>query len=194
MLRTLAARLLALYRAKGSICAGERDCYLPPRILQCGAREVLPGLCQFAANSYLLRSACGDAMVIDPNRADVHLLEPLLAELGNPAVTAATASHFHLDHTDGLPLLKARHGTEIFLHPQVAEPIREIGAIDAPWLPAEPIIADHLLPRDGTWQWNEFRFRCAPLPGQTWWHCVLMTTVAGRRVLFAGDNFQPPSR
>jgi len=194
MLRTLAARLLALYRAKGSICAGERDYYLPPRILQCGAREVLPGLYQFAANSYLLRSACGDAMVIDPTRADIALLEPLLAELGDPAVTAATASHFHLDHTDGLPLLKARHGTAIHLHPQVAEPIREIGAIDAPWLPAEPIVADHLLPRDGTWTWNEYRFRCAPLPGQTWWHCALMTTIAGRRVLFAGDNFQPPSR
>ncbi len=42
-LEALSRRLLDLYRVKGSICAGERDYYLPPRFLNCGARGVLPG-------------------------------------------------------------------------------------------------------------------------------------------------------
>ena len=194
MLRTLSRSLLAFYRAKGSICAGERDHYLPPRILQCGAREVLPGLYQFGANSYLLLSERGEALVIDPWSEDLDQLEPLLDELGRPAVTAGTATHYHLDHSDGLPILKQRYGAGIWLHPQVAAPLREIGALDVPWLPKEPVIADALLPQYGAWIWNEFSIRVAHFPGQTWWHCALMTTVNGQKVFFGGDNFQPPSR
>jgi glyoxylase-like metal-dependent hydrolase (beta-lactamase superfamily II) len=193
-LSTLSRRLLALVRAKGSICAGESDGYLPPRFLNCGAREVLPGLIQFGANSYLLLSAAGEGLVIDPWSEDIGLLEPLLDELGRPRVTAGTASHYHLDHSDGLPLLRERYGARVWLHPRVAAPLREIGAMDVPWLPRQPVIADDLLPEEGEWAWNEHHFRVAHFPGQTWGHCALMTTVDGRRVFFGGDSFQPPSR
>ncbi len=72
--------------------------------------------------------------------------------------------------------------------------MREIGALDVPWLPKSPVIPDSLLPENGEWAWNEYVFRVAHFPGQTWWHCALMTTIAGQKVFFGGDNFQPPSR
>jgi len=193
-LRVLSGRLLELYNVKGSICAGEKDYYLTPRMLKCGAREVLPELIQFGVNSYLLMSAHNEGLVIDPHSHDIDQLEPLLVELGNPKVTAATGSHFHLDHTNGLPILKEKHGTTIFLHPHVAAPIRDLDKFDVPWLPEAPILADKLLPVSGNWKWNEYKIRCAPFPGQTYWHCLLMTEVSGRKVAFVGDNFQPPSR
>jgi glyoxylase-like metal-dependent hydrolase (beta-lactamase superfamily II) len=193
-LTALSRRLLDLARAKGSICAGERDGYLPPRFLNCGAREVLPGLIQFGANSYLLLSQAGEGLVIDPWSADIGELEPLLDELGRPRVTAGTATHYHLDHSDGLPILRERHGARVWLHPQVAGPLREIGAMDVPWLPKQPVIPDALLPEDGEWTWNEYAFRVAHFPGQTWGHCALMAAVDDRRVFFGGDSFQPPSR
>jgi hypothetical protein len=53
---------------------------------------------------------------------------------------------------------------------------------------------DGLLPEEGTWPWNEYDFRIAPWPGQTWWHAAHMADVDGVRVFFGGDNFQPASR
>ena len=194
MLRTLARKLMAFYESKGSICPGEKDHYVEPRMMDCGARQVLDGFYQFHANGYLLLSQQREALVIDIERSAVDALGALLAELGEPPVTAATATHFHNDHTNGLPLVRQRHGAAIHLHPRVAEPLRAGADIDAPFLPDEPIEPDAMLPDDGVWRWNEFDVHVAPFAGQTWWHCALLTTIANKRVLIGGDNFQPASR
>ncbi len=76
----------------------------------------------------------------------------------------------------------------------MAAPLRAGADIDVPFLPDESIEPDVLLPHDGLWRWNEFDIHVAPFAGQTWWHCAFMTTIAGRRVLIGGDNFQPASR
>ena len=195
MLRKLSAKLLNLYRVKGSICPGQKDRYLPARRLGSGAFEVLPNLYQFGANAYLLTSKTGQGLVIDYcGQYDAPWFESLLKELGRPKLTAALVTHFHYDHSQGIPELKARYGTESWLHPYVAQPLRKIGALDVPYLPAKAIRPDHLWPVEGTWRWNECEFKVAPLPAQTWWHCGFMTTIDGRKVFFGGDNFQPNSR
>jgi len=194
MLRGLAEKLVAFYHAKGHICPGERDHYLAPEFLRCGARRVLPHLIQFGCNSYLLCSDSGEALVVDPWTGDIAQLDPLLHELGSPRVTAAFATHYHSDHSDGLPVVKRKHRAKIWLHPWVAAPLREPDPRRFLWLPASPVRPDALWPERGTWRWNEYEFRIAPFPGQTWWHSVSMTSVDGKRVLFGGDSFQPASR
>lgn len=194
MLRKLAAKLLDFYRVKGSICPGERDRYLAPIFMKSGSRRVLPHLFQFGCNSYLLLSASGEALLVDPWSADLDLVAPLLKELEHPRITAATATHYHADHSDGLPLAKRRFGAKAWLHPRVAEVLRKSEPMRRPWTPARPIHADALWPVRGRWRWNEYDFEVAPFPGQTWWHAAFMTRVDGERVLFGGDNFQPPSR
>ncbi|MCX5661386.1 MAG: MBL fold metallo-hydrolase [Planctomycetota bacterium] len=194
MLATLSRKLLAFYHAKGNICPDETDRYLAPEFLACGAARVLPNLYIAGTNTWVLVSKTGEALVFDPWLQELPALDALLTELGNPKVTAATATHFHMDHSDGLPALRERHGTRIFLHPRVAAPLAPISDIDAPWLPATPVMPDAFLPITGSWTWNEFEFRVAPFPGQTWWHAAFMTTIAGKRVFFGGDNFQANSR
>ena len=198
-LETLAGRLMAFYEAKGNLSPGEPDLFLAPEHRASGARQVLDGLYQFGLNGYLLVAANNEALVIDPTLPDIPELEHLTAELAEAegrsvALTAAVATHYHSDHTDALPLLRERYGTTVWLHPEVAAPLRDVTRLDAPWLPAACIEPDRLLPADGTWEWNEHRFRVAHWPSQTWWHCLLMTTVAGRRVAFSGDFFNPTSR
>jgi len=90
MLRQLAAKLLKFYHAKGQICVGEPDDYWTPEITNNEAKGLLPHLYQFGKNSYLLISDTGKAMLIDPWSGD--LAQPLLKKLGNPKVTAATAT------------------------------------------------------------------------------------------------------
>lgn len=145
-----------------------------------------------SCNVYLLRT--GDhALVIDPTKGDMQALEGLLDETGlRPDV--ATATHYHVDHTDALNDVRSRWGAHVWLHPWVAEPIANRQRYDVPWLPAEAIEAGRLLPEEGVFRWQEFRFQIRPFPGQTWWHCAFDTHVDGRHVLFSGDNFQPPTR
>jgi glyoxylase-like metal-dependent hydrolase (beta-lactamase superfamily II) len=194
MLTKLAGKLLEFYQVKGHICPGERDYYLTPEFLKCGARRILPHLYQFGCNSYLLRSDRGEALVVDPYSADFAQVRPLLSELGDPKVTVATATHYHSDHSDGLPLARQEYGAKIWLHPWVAAPLYRPDSSRFLWLPKEPIRAGALWPERCVWRWNEYEFRIAPFPGQTWWHCAFMTNVDGKRVLFGGDNFQPASR
>ncbi len=194
MLGQLAARLLAWHETKGAISPGEPDRYVEPRIMDCGARAVVRGLYQFGTNGYLLLSGEGEAFVVDPAAADLDALDALLDELTRPKVTAATATHYHHDHTSGLLPIRERFGARICLHPRVAAPLREIGRIDAPYLPEQAIAPDEMLPVEGRWTWNEYRFDVAPFAGQTWWHGAIRVRVAGKYVAFTGDNFQPTSR
>lgn len=193
-LAELADKLMALYHAKGSICPGEKDAYLPPVHLDCGARQVLPGLYQFGGNGYLLQAESGESLLIDAHLGALDELEALLKELDHPNLSACTATHYHADHTDAIPLLKERYDLQCCLHPRVYEPLRPESNLDVPFLPPQPIVADQLMPETGEWPWDQYTFRVAPFPGQTWWHACFMTEVAGQQVLFAGDSFQPPSR
>lgn len=195
LLASLSRRLLRLVEAKGQVAAGEPDRYLEPEVVRPAWRRILPGLFQFGANGYLLASQTGEALVVDPFTNDLPALEKLLAgEARGLRPSACVASHYHFDHCDAMPELRRRFGARLWLHPRLAEILDAPQAWDAPWLPRVPLRADGLWPAHGHWQWHEFNFRVAPWPGQTWWHCAFQTTVAQRRVLFAGDSFQPPSR
>jgi glyoxylase-like metal-dependent hydrolase (beta-lactamase superfamily II) len=190
----LADRLLAFYHAKGAISPQEYDCYVRPEILACGARQILPHLYQFGANGYLLRSRTNEGLIVDPFSGDIEAMERLLVELKEVKPTAAVSSHYHADHSDGMPYLQERYDAKAWLHPWIAHPLQSPRSIRAPWQPIEPVVPDALWPEEGTWKWNEYLFQVAPWPGQTWWHCVFMAEVDDQRVAFGGDSFQPASR
>lgn len=188
-------RMMALIRAKGSICEGERDDYLPVEpLLNLNARRVSPHLYQFGGNSFLLVSKTGDGFLVDPFKPNQPDLEALMPVTGVKRVTASIASHFHYDHTDAYPVMKEKYGTEMWMHPWLAEVLGNSDKLDLPYLPAAPIKADRVLPETGEFEWNEYRFSIWPFPSQTRWHCAFMTTVDGQCVFFSGDSFQPPSR
>jgi glyoxylase-like metal-dependent hydrolase (beta-lactamase superfamily II) len=202
MLKELADRLIMFYQAKGQISPGENDDYLTPVMLACGARQVLPNLYQFGENGYLLCAANGEGLVIDPFHVDMPALNALLDELSAGGamgkapihITATTSTHYHADHCDAAPELRERFGARVVLHPWVAEALAGDLPLEVPWLPLQPVTADELWPQRGTWQWNEYEFMVAPWPGQTRWHCAFMASIAGQRVLWGGDSFQPSSR
>lgn len=187
-------RLLRLIRAKGSVCAGEPNRWVDLEPMACGARRVLPHLYQFGANSYLLVSRSGEGLVVDPQLTEFYHLESLMKELGLDRISVGTASHYHLDHSDGLGQLRDRYGARSWLHPWVAEPILDRNRYDVPWLPTQSVPVDRLLPENGPFRWQEYRFRSHAFPGQTRWHAAVDGEIDGCRVLFSGDNFQPPSR
>ena len=142
----------------------------------------------------MLRSCTNEGLIVDPYSGDIEAMERLLVELREVKPTAAVSSHYHADHSDGIPYLQKRYNTRAWLHPWVAYPLQSVRSIRAPWQPIEPIVPDAIWPEEGTWEWNEYLFQVAPWPGQTWWHCTFMAEVDGQRVTFGGDSFQPASR
>lgn len=194
MLEELANRLLEFYHVKGQISPEEPDRLLTPRFLDCGALQYLPRLYQFGGNGYLLVSQTNEALVVDPFMADMPALEALLAELPGIQPSALAVTHYHYDHCDAITHLRERYGARAWLHPAVAEMLREPLTAFRPWLHREPLHADALWPNEGTWQWHEYPFTIAHWPGQTWWHCAFMTEIDDRKVFFAGDSFVPASR
>ena len=190
----LQGRLMAFVQVKGSVCPGEPSRWLDTEPLASGAARLSPHLYAFGGNGYLLLSDRGDGFVVDPTLPDMPALDALCRELGLERLSAATASHYHLDHCDGFAHLARTRGTAAWLHPRVAEPLVDRDRLDVPWLPADSLRVDRLLPRRGAFRWQEYRFGCRDLAGQTHWHAAFDTVVDGQRVLFSGDNFQPPTR
>jgi len=196
VLLTLAQRLLDFYRAKGSICAGEKDRFLVGTPTKSGAIKILPHL-YMLGNTYLLVSSAKKGLVVDPTSGAMTQLEALLKELKDVKLDAAIVSHCHVDHCDGIPYLQRHYGVKAWIHPRIAEKLFVADNTDlCPYLgvPKIPIHPDRLLPQTGEWQWQEYKFSVAPWPGQTWWHAVYQAEIDGQKVLFGGDSFQPASR
>jgi len=193
-LRRLQDRLMAMIKAKGSVCPGEPARWLDTEPTPSGAARISSHLYAFGGNGYLLLSDRDDGFVIDPTLPDMTALDALCRELGLERISAATASHYHLDHSDGFAHLARTRGTQAWLHPRVAEPLIDRDRLDVPWLPAASLRVDRLLPRRGPFRWQEYRFGSRDLAGQTYWHAAFDTVVDDRHVLFSGDSFQPPTR
>jgi glyoxylase-like metal-dependent hydrolase (beta-lactamase superfamily II) len=193
MFASLSRKLLALYAAKGSMAGPRRDAYVEPRRVEESFRQYSDSLFQFGMNGYLLCSRSGETMAIDPTASDLPHLEALLSEANFARPSWCAVTHYHGDHCDGVPALR-RAGARLVLHPRVAEPLADVRAVRAPWLPRENLRADETWPETGTWCWHEYTFRIAPFPGQTLWSCVFAAPIDGRVVAFTGDTFQPASR
>lgn len=188
-------RLMAFIRAKGSIAERERDDYIPLEpIPDVNARKVSPHLFQVGGNGLVILSDTGEALYIDPYRSDLPAIEAALPLIGVKKLAASIASHYHYDHSDAYPDLKAKYGAEIWMHPWIAQMLQHSDTEDRPFLPGAPIQPDRLLPESGKFTWNEYEFEIWPMPGQTWWHAAFMTTIDGQKVFFSGDTFQSPSR
>lgn len=191
----LTHRLIDFYNVKNSISPDEHDFYIEPQdlLIENRVKKILPSLYQYG-NFYLLVSSAGEGLVIDPWLNDMDVFNELLNSLPGIRITAATASHYHLDHCDALDHLRNSYNTRVFLHPEVAAPLNDVNQSYVPWLPVESITPDEFWPMSGTWKWNEYSFNIGHAPGQTWWHTVFRTAVDGMKVCFTGDSFQPNTR
>ena len=187
-------RVMAFLKAKGSVCPGAVDQWFPVEELGGGVARVLPNLYLLGGNTYLLAGANGEGFVVDPTMGTVKRIGEVMRIAGVKKITVATATHYHRDHSDGLNWIQEKKGAKIWLHPWVAEPLRDRDVMDVPWLPGESIVPDRVLPESGAFKWNTYRFDIRPFPGQTRWHCAFDTDIFGLHVLFSGDNFQPPTR
>lgn len=86
----------------------------------------------YETNSYLIHAG-SEALLIDAGTTDTRLLDEcidILTNLGNPRLVGLVATHYHRDHTHGLPYLQAKTRAPIFIHAADLKGVRaELGVI-----------------------------------------------------------------
>lgn len=174
-------------------------------------RQVSPHLFAFTGraahpNCYLLLSAAGAGLIVDPGVLGLGLqypqacawldeqLEAIRREFGLTRVEAAFITHYHGDHYLQARHLAERHGTEIWAYENYADIVREPRRFNLPAtlpyyrLPHESTPVHRILREGEVVRWKEYAFRVFHCPGQTVYAAALQGEIDGRVVAFTGDN------
>ncbi len=158
------------------------------------------------ANSYVLLSKSGKALVIDygydfmiglapgadraSRRPWLYSLPALKRDYGVTAIDAALPTHYHDDHVAGLNLLRAVEGAQVWAAENMATVLAEPTRFDLPCLWFDPIPVDRVLPIDQPIRWQEYTLTLHALPGHTLYAVAVDFEVDGQRVLAIGDQYQ----
>lgn len=156
------------------------------------------------ANSYVLRSESGAALVIDygydfstglaagsdraARRPWLYTLPFLKEQHGVDRVEVAIPTHYHDDHVAGFNLLREVEGTEVWAGANVADVLEHPEDRDLPCLWFDPIPVDRRLELGVPQRWHEYEITLHPLPGHTLYAVAVEVEVDGRRVMALGDQ------
>ncbi len=158
------------------------------------------------ANSYVLLSASGKAIMIDfgydfmigfalgtdraSRRPWLYTLPALKKQFGVSRIDVVLPTHFHDDHVAGINLLRDVEGTQLWAADLFADVLEHPANYDLPCLWYDPIPVDRRLPLETPFQWEEYTFALHHLPGHTYYAVGISFEVDGKRVLASGDQYQ----
>jgi glyoxylase-like metal-dependent hydrolase (beta-lactamase superfamily II) len=157
------------------------------------------------ANSFVLRSESGAALVIDfgydfwPGHpittADMAARRPLLGSIpalkqdhGVDRIEVVVPTHYHDDHVAGINLLRDVEGAAVWTPENFADVLEQPRRYDLPCLWFDPIPVDRRLPLATPIPWHEYELTVYPLPGHTLYAAAIAFEVDGHRVLATGDQ------
>ncbi len=137
----------------------------------------------FEENTYLLSTAQGDAVFIDPGDDGDALADEVRSRGLN--LHAIWLTHAHIDHIGGIAGIKRHFDVPIYMHP-LDLPVYQRGADVAEMyqLPFdEPPLPDHSLTEGDTVRVGSRDFRVMHVPGHAPGHVAFV----GQGVVFGGD-------
>jgi glyoxylase-like metal-dependent hydrolase (beta-lactamase superfamily II) len=161
---------------------------------------------QNEANSFVLISASGKALIIDygydfmtgmapvtyraARRPWLYSLKKLKQQYGISKIDVVIPTHYHDDHVAGLNLLRRVEGTQTWVAKNFADILADPYRFNLPCLWYDPIPADCILPLGQPVRWEEYTLTLYPLPGHTLYAVAILFEVDGKRVLAVGDQHQ----
>jgi len=137
--------------------------------------------------SYFVLADDGHAVVFDLGAFRPELFQELRQRYGVTAVDALVVSHFHGDHTAGIPQLVEEFGAEVWaldVEADILEHPEKYAMSSGTKLSLRP---DRLF-RDGEqFAWRGYTFTFLHLPAHTEYHLGMLATVDGKATMFTGD-------
>lgn len=151
----------------------------------------VPACLRHFDTTWMLVSQDKAALVMDcGNPAVVETIQAMLAKGEIGSVEGLWVTHYHFDHTDGIPAFqKAFPNGPCITDRSVAEVIGDPMAWRLPCLSPDPVRVERPTNDGESWQWHEFKLTAYHLPGQTLYHSGLLVEGQGLRMLFVGDSF-----
>ena len=156
------------------------------------------------ANSYVLLSTSGKALVIDygydfstgwaagddraARRPWLYTIPALKRDFGVKHVDVVIPTHYHDDHLAGFNLLRDVEGTQVWAGENMADILERPARYDLPCLWFDPIRVDRPIPLGQPVAWEEYEITLHPLPGHTLYAVAIGFEVDGKRVLALGDQ------
>lgn len=158
-------------------------------------------------NVILLINPAGEGLMIDPGPCDygnprrkedfIADLERFESEAGLNKIDLALVTHFHGDHYDLWPVLKARYpacrlGAWLPVADVITHPETYPYACQLPWygLDWSHCQVDVVLTRQQPLDWHGTAIHTVFLPGHCLVHAGYWLDWKGRRILFSGDSIQ----
>ena len=156
------------------------------------------------ANSYVLLSRSGKALVIDygydastglaagadraARRPWLYTLPQLKEQFGVSSIDVAIPTHYHDDHLAGFNLLREIEGTRIWAGEHMVDVLERPMDRDLPCIWYDPIPVDRRIAMGEPVRWEEYELTLHPLPGHTLYAVAIEFVVDGTRVLAVGDQ------
>ncbi len=157
---------------------------------------------------YVLISDSGKALLIDYGAASTdhfyshlrhfeswevqrfveHSLRELKENYGIKSIDAVIPTHYHDDHTCGIPHLQTRHGVELWALEEMVNILENPHEYNVPCLLPFPMKVDRPIGEGKEVEWEEYSLKVVHFPGQTEYHMAMAVNVDGKRVAFTGDS------
>lgn len=151
-----------------------------------------PGCLRHFGTTWMLVSKSGAALVMDAGSpGTVEQLKRLLQQREIKSVEGLWVTHYHFDHTDGIPKFQQEFDCPCITDRRLAEVLTDPKAWRLPCLGVEPIRVHRPMKDGQSWQWQEFKLTSYFYPGQTLYHAGLLAESKGLRMFFVGDSHTP---
>ncbi len=151
-----------------------------------------PDCLRHFGTTWMLVSQSKAALVMDAGSpAIVKRLEEMLAAGEIRSVDGLWVTHYHADHTNGIPEFQKRFDCPTLADRRVAEVLTRPTAWRLPCLMPEAVRVERALEDGESWEWQEFKLTSFFYPGQTLYHGALLAEQGELRMLFVGDSHTP---
>ena len=148
-----------------------------------------PGCLRHFGTTWLLVSRSGAAFVMDVGSA--HLVDQIQGMLSRgeiKSVEGLWVTHYHFDHTDGIPRFQQEFDCPCITDRRLADVLTRPRAWRLPCLAPEPVRVHRPMEDGQRWPWQEFQMTSYFFPGQTLYHAALLVERDDLRMLFVGDS------
>ena len=137
--------------------------------------------------SFFVLADDGHAVVFDLGVFKPELFQELRQRYGVTAIDAVVVSHFHHDHTEGIPQLVQEFGSEVWALDVEADILEHPEKYAMSFSTTLRLRPDRLF-RDGEQlAWRGYTLTFLHLPAHTEYHLGMLATVDGKPTMFTGD-------
>ena len=148
-----------------------------------------PDCLRHFGTTWMVVSETGAAFVMDVgSTGTVSRIKKMLDDGEIKSVDGLWVTHYHYDHTNGIPKFQEEFDCFCRTDRRLAEVLTNPTAWRLPCLAPEPIRVHRVMEHGESWRWREFKMTAYSYPGQTLYHDALLVEVDDLRMLFVGDS------